>query len=101
MDSRQRADLDRYITGNWGEDSVPPEEDEMLDAEVPGVLTDGWVCGAMTAAESTCNVCQERVAWHHGEEYGSGWRAWCCGLEYRVTPLRVLVSVCPVEEAAG
>lgn len=22
MDTRQRADLDRHITGNWGEDSV-------------------------------------------------------------------------------
>ncbi len=31
MNSRQRQDLDRHITGNYGEDSVPAEPDVRIE----------------------------------------------------------------------
>ena len=37
MDSRQRADLDRHITGNWGEDSVPDDDEAGLPEMVRAV----------------------------------------------------------------
>ena len=33
MDRRMAADLDRYITGNWGEDQLM-DEDEAADEEL-------------------------------------------------------------------
>lgn len=37
MDSRQRQDLDNYITGHYGEDSIPPDPEQVtftFDAEL-------------------------------------------------------------------
>lgn len=34
MNQRERNALDRHITGNWGEDSVPDEADEQYDPAI-------------------------------------------------------------------
>lgn len=46
MDQRQLQDLDRHITGNWGEDSV---EDETLDIEPKREYPHGWFWFSVTA----------------------------------------------------
>lgn len=43
MDWRERQDLDRYITGNWGEDSVPDDVvDATYGADKDDEPTDDW-----------------------------------------------------------
>lgn len=67
MDSRQRADLDRYITGNYGEDQFRDEPDEDACPECGG---DGFVTVMESAMEhhASCvgdcraNLCPVEVA---------------------------------------
>ena len=68
MNSRQRADLDRYLTGNWGEDQLRGLDDEAeaaatFEAETTlplfGEEPPACVCHPVRGVHSTC--CPEYI----------------------------------------
>jgi hypothetical protein len=59
MDARQRADLDRYITGNYGEDQITDDEDTCIECglEHDACQCHCWHCGELDCECKTCDRC--------------------------------------------
>ena len=55
MDSRQRADLDRYITGNYGEDAVAAEPKRRRHKRWPNDVGVSEIC------ERACDAVRFRI----------------------------------------
>ena len=69
--------LDRYITGNYGEDQFKPHHNGCPAHEDAALLSD--CCGA-TAVDDTdvCSACQEHAGFSVGEcQCDEIWQAFC------------------------
>jgi len=54
MNQRQKNDLDRHITGNYGEDSVPDDPDNTYDeSDNP---SNGWRCPEADEVQEQCDA---------------------------------------------